>query len=115
MYITDHRDGGYGQKSDYEKERETIFAGVEHGQATGVGPLCEYTSIDGADKADQSDTFEVKILRNFTLENIFRASETLCKYCQCFQDCKTQFFPLNLECIFRLTNKRFTWLVNAKN
>ena len=59
LYITDHRDGGYGQKSDYEKERETIFEGVQHGQATGVGTLCEYTSIDGADKADQSETFEV--------------------------------------------------------
>merc|ERR1719266_553904 len=58
LYITDHRDGGFGLKTDYEKERETIWAGVEHGQIpTGVGPVCEYQSIEGADKADQSSTF----------------------------------------------------------
>ena len=73
LYITDHRDGGYGQKSDYEKERETIFEGVQHGQATGVGTLCEYTSIDGADKADQSETFEVI----FTLNSKKGKAETL--------------------------------------
>ena len=60
LYITDHRDGGYGSKTDYEKERETFFAGVEHGQPVGVGPLCEYVSVDGADKADQCSTFEVR-------------------------------------------------------
>ena len=49
-------------KTDYEKERETIFAGVEHGQHVGVGPLCEYVSKEGADKADQSSTFEVRQL-----------------------------------------------------
>ena len=58
LYITDHREGGFGSKTDYEKERETIFAGVEHGQPTGVGPLCEYVSVDGADKAEQSFTFD---------------------------------------------------------
>ena len=63
LYITDHRDGGFGLKTDYEKERETIWAGVEHGQIpTGVGPVCEYQSIEGADKADQSSTFEVRQL-----------------------------------------------------
>ena len=61
LYITDHRDGGFGLKTDYEKERETIWAGVEHGQIpTGVGPVCEYQSIEGADKADQSSTFGVR-------------------------------------------------------
>ena len=47
-------------KTDYEKERETIYAGVEHGQPVGIGPLCEYVSKEGADKADQSSTFEVR-------------------------------------------------------
>ena len=28
LYITDNPDGGHGLKTDYEKERETIFAGV---------------------------------------------------------------------------------------
>ena len=26
LYITDHRDGGYGFKTDYEKEQETFYA-----------------------------------------------------------------------------------------
>ena len=28
LYITDHRDGKYRLKTDYEKARETIYAGV---------------------------------------------------------------------------------------
>ena len=60
LYITDHRDGGFGLKTDYEKERETIYAGVEHGQPQGIGPLCEYQPKEGADKADQCSTFEVR-------------------------------------------------------
>merc|ERR1711935_300904 len=58
LYITDHRDGGYGLKTDYEKERETIYAGVYDGQAVGVGTICEFVSKEGADKADQSSTFQ---------------------------------------------------------
>jgi hypothetical protein len=71
LYITDHRDGGYGSKTDYEKERETIYAGVQHGSPTGVGPLCEFVSADGADKAEQSTTFEVITI---TLDNILHFS-----------------------------------------
>ena len=61
LYITDHRDGGYGLKTDYEKERETIYAGVYDGQAVGVGTICEFVSKEGADKADQSSTFQVRL------------------------------------------------------
>ena len=60
LYITDHRDGGLGLITDYEKERETIFAGVYDGQAVGVGTICEFVSKEGADKADQSSTFQVR-------------------------------------------------------
>ena len=60
LYITDHKDGGYGLKTDYEKERETIYAGVYDGQAVGVGTICEFVSKEGADKADQSSTFQVR-------------------------------------------------------
>ena len=60
LYITDNPDGGHGLKTDYEKERETIFAGVYDGQAVGVGTICEFVSKEGADKADQSSTFQVR-------------------------------------------------------
>ena len=59
MYITDHKDGGYGLKTDYEKTRETIYAGVDHESPTAIGPICEFKTADGADKAYQSATFEV--------------------------------------------------------
>ena len=116
LYITSDREGGYGHKNQYERERETIYAGVENefgpvgmgpishmqspdsavfggrnpnlldgnmvssGQPgigfsgavggpvtigrggdfrpTGIGPLCELVSKDGADKAAESATFE---------------------------------------------------------
>ena len=66
LYITDHRDGGYGLKTDYEKERETIYAGVYDGQAVGVGTICEFVSKEGADKADQSSTFQVRFFFKVT-------------------------------------------------
>ena len=59
LYITDHKDGGYGLKTDYEKTRETIYAGVDHESPTAIGPICEFKTADGADKAYQSATFEV--------------------------------------------------------
>ena len=31
LYITSDREGGYGNKNQYERERETIYAGVKNG------------------------------------------------------------------------------------
>ncbi len=41
--------------------QETIYAGVEGGSETpvGIGPLCEFVTTDGADKATESESFEV--------------------------------------------------------
>ena len=86
LYITDNHVGGYGMKTDYDKERETIFAGVEIGQIpSGIGPLCEWQPKNGADKADQCATFEVfegKMFRvarisTFISFNTFRSTRTL--------------------------------------
>lgn len=53
-----------------ERKLETIYAGVDNAGAsvapTGVGPLCEYITADGADKAQMSDTFEVDTIICYT-------------------------------------------------
>ena len=65
MYITNNREGGYGNKNSYERESETIYAGVDTSfgpgepRPTGIGPLCELVPKSGADKAAESSTFEV--------------------------------------------------------
>jgi hypothetical protein len=68
LYITNHREGGYGNKNTYEREREVIYAGVDttygpgEPRPTGIGPLCEFVPKSGADKAAESSTFEVRTL-----------------------------------------------------
>jgi hypothetical protein len=64
LYITDDRDGGYGLKDHMERKLETTFAGIDFfsggmSKPTAIGPLCELVSSEGADKAAESDTFEV--------------------------------------------------------
>ena len=65
LYITDHPEGAFGPKSHAERKLEVIYAGVDtmggNESPTGYGPLCEYVSTDGADKAAQSKTFEVSL------------------------------------------------------
>ena len=68
LYITSDREGNYGSKNSYEKDREVIYAGVDavtfgagEPRPTGIGPLCEYMPKDGADKAAESKTFQVGI------------------------------------------------------
>lgn len=62
MYITDSREGGYGQKNEGERQRQTIYAGVDYDDnnnpyPTASGRYCEWahTSID---KSSESETFE---------------------------------------------------------
>ena len=66
LYITSDHGGGYFEKNPAERKLETIYAGIDNvaGQEvpTGVGPLCAYTS-EGADKAAESDTFDVSCRR----------------------------------------------------
>ena len=86
LYITDNHVGGYGMKTDYDKERETIFAGVDIGHTpSGIGPLCEWQPKNGADKADQCATFEVRYCPfemyksnvHFLILSSFRSTRTL--------------------------------------
>ena len=62
LYITDNPEGGYIKKNPHEKRVETIYAGIQDSggtvSPTGVGPLCEYVTSDGADRAQESETFE---------------------------------------------------------
>ena len=61
LYVTDNPEGGYIRKTPNERRVETIYAGISDQGGTvtptGVGPLCEYVTPDGADRAPESETF----------------------------------------------------------
>ncbi|XP_019624549.1 PREDICTED: protein Skeletor, isoforms B/C-like isoform X1 [Branchiostoma belcheri] len=57
FYITDDPIGGYTQKTEAEKQRVKVFAGVdENGMPTAAGRYCEYNSPTG-DTSETSETF----------------------------------------------------------
>lgn len=62
MYITNSKEGGYGQKNAEERDKQAVFAGVDFDGdnnpfPTAAGRYCEWahTSID---KSADSETFE---------------------------------------------------------
>ncbi|CAG9858428.1 unnamed protein product [Phyllotreta striolata] len=62
FYITDSKEGGFGQKSEEERFKQKVFAGVEYdsdGYAypTLAGRYCEWTH-KSVDKSLESETFE---------------------------------------------------------
>lgn len=62
FYITDSWEGGYEQKSVEEREKQTIYAGVEFDQQeypypTAAGRYCEWTHKD-IDKSPTTETFK---------------------------------------------------------
>ncbi|XP_055525662.1 protein Skeletor, isoforms B/C isoform X1 [Wyeomyia smithii] len=62
FYITDSSEGGYGQLTDAQRRRETIFAGVEYdrdGYPTPIaaGRYCEWKHRT-VDKSEEIETFE---------------------------------------------------------
>ncbi|XP_072384339.1 protein Skeletor, isoforms B/C [Diabrotica undecimpunctata] len=62
FYITDSKEGGFGQKSVEEQKKQKVYAGVEYdndGYAypSVAGRYCEWTH-KGIDKSAESETFE---------------------------------------------------------
>jgi len=63
FYITSSRDGGYGKKSESERQNEVIWAGVEEPFKyepipTAKGSLCYYKAKEGEDKWREAQNFK---------------------------------------------------------
>lgn len=61
FYITDSREGGFGQKSEADQKKQNVYAGVEYdadGYAipTAAGRYCEWAH-KSIDKSAESETF----------------------------------------------------------
>lgn len=71
FYITDSREGGYGQKSEHEQRKQKVFAGVAHDHEgypypTATGRYCEWAHKT-VDKSENSETFS-KFMETLTLQ-----------------------------------------------